>query len=205
MATLGLTHLWTFARILFVARSAPATPASFPALAILGNRLNSNGSPSRDFRQRLEHGLLLWRTSGPFDILVIGGAVSSELSEAGAGQTYLQEHGVESAYIHQEATSLNTLENFRHARAWFAGFPSAGVVSNRYHLARVLDLARGLGLQVQPCAAENKLHFWRHWHRWLLETMFLHWYWSGRWYAQLTGNRRMLEKISVVSDNQHSA
>ena len=202
--TLGLSHLWVFIRILSTARSAPAQPQGFPALAILGNRLSAQGAPSSDYRQRLDRALHLWRNAAPFEVLVIGGAVSSEISEAQAGQSYLERQGMDGASIQQESTSLNTLENFRHARDWFEGFPYVLVISNRYHLARVLDLARGLGLKVQPCAAESEFRFWQRLHRWPMETLFLHWYWSGRWYARITRNRRMLEKISVVSDNQGS-
>ncbi len=204
VATLGLSHLWVFLRILNTARRASAAPQNIPALAILGNRLTSGNIPSGDYLQRLDRALLLWRESGPFDVLVIGDAVSGGISEAEAGQLYLEQQGMEGTCIYRESASLNTLENFRHARNWFTGFPSVVVISNRYHLARVLDLARGLGLKVQPCAAEAECHFWRNVHRWPLETLFLHWYWSGRWFAQLTGNRRMLEKISVVGDNQQS-
>jgi len=88
------------------------------------------------------------------------------------------------------------LENFRHARPWFDAHPRAVVISNRYHLQRILTMARGLGLDIRACAAEDSCKPWRRIPRLLLEAAFLHWYWSGRIFAILTKNQRMLAKIS---------
>jgi len=57
-------------------------------------------------------------------------------------------------------------------------------------------MARGQGLDIRPCAAEDSCKLWRKLPRLLLEAVFLHWYWSGRIFATLTNNQRMLEKIN---------
>jgi len=162
---------------------------------VLGKQLQQ-GELSADYRLRLDRSLRLYQAWGRPDMLVIGGGVADEISEASVGVDYLIQYGVEPSMIAVEELSVNTLENFRHARPWFKDHPQAVVISNRYHLLRILTMARGLGLDIRACAAEDSCKFWRRLPRLLLEAIFLHWYWGGRIFSTLTGNNRMREKIS---------
>ncbi len=193
--TLGITHCWLLWRVAHMAARVSSQPARVPALAVLGNQLQADGGLSADYVLRLQRTLQLYSKAGRADILVIGGGACRQLSEAEAGTAYLIESGVDAQQIEKESLSLNTLENFRHARPWFNHHPQALVISNRYHLLRLSTMASGLGLEVCPCAAEEEWRFWSRLPRLLLEAFFLHWYWSGRIFAQLTHNRRMLDKI----------
>jgi vancomycin permeability regulator SanA len=164
-------------------------------MAVLGKQLGEQGQLSRDFVLRLDRVLALRSEQNRADVLVIGGGVSEMRSEAAAGADYLQQGGFDKQQIEKEELSLNTLENFRHARPWFSRHPRALVISNRYHLLRVTTMAQGLGLDIRPCAAEDRCQLRDKIPRLMLEAFFLHWYWSGRFFAELTNNRRMLEKI----------
>jgi len=93
-----------------------------------------------------------------------------------------------------EEISTNTLENMKHSRGWFAGFDEVVLVTNRYHLERLQTLANGLTLTTRPCAAEESVDLPLS--KLFTETLFLHWYWTGRVYATVTRNQRMLDKIS---------
>lgn len=195
MATLGITHLWLLLQVTRMAARTSAQPDAESAVAVLGKQLQQ-GALSADFRLRLDRALSLYQVWDKPDILLIGGSTVGETSEARAGADYLIHAGVRAADIALEELSVNTLENFRHARPWFADHPRAVVISNRYHLQRILTMAQGLGLDVRTCAAEDKCKIWRRIPRLLLETVFLHWYWSARIFATLTKNQRMLTKIS---------
>ncbi len=187
--------MWLLWRVIRTAQQASAYPNEPSAMAVLGKQLDQQEQLSADYRQRLDRVRMLFFTQGQADILVIGGGVSENHSEAAVGAAYLLAAGIEEKYIQKEELSLNTLENFRHARPWFARHPLALVISNRYHLLRVLTMAQGLGLDIRPCAAEADCQLWNKIPRLMLEAFFLHWYWSGRLFAELTNNRRMLEKI----------
>lgn len=193
--TLGVTHLWLLLQVVRTGKHATAYSGSVSALAVLGKQLDGQGGISTDYRLRLNRVLALCAGSKKPDILVVGGGISGDTTEARAGTAYLVESGVESGVIVREELSENTLENLRHARSWFDEHPQALIISNRYHLLRVMTMAAGLGLTISPCAAEERCVFWNKLPHLMLEAVFLHWYWSGRIFAQLTNNRRMLEKI----------
>lgn len=116
------------------------------------------------------------------------------ISEARAGYRYLIEKGVSSSEITIEEKSTNTLENMQQSRDWFTGFDEVVLVTNRYHLERLQTLAKGLNFRTRPCAAEKSFDIPLR--KLIKETLFLHWYWTGRIFASLTNNQRMLDKIS---------
>jgi len=195
LLTLGITHFWLLLQVIRTGSETAAQPDARGAVAVLGKQLQQ-GDVSADYRLRLDRVLALYQVWDRPDILVIGGGVSGEVSEARVGADYLILAGVESTDIALEEQSESTLENFRNARPWFDAHPQALVISNRYHLLRILTMARGQGLDIRPCAAEDSCKLWRKLPRLLLEAVFLHWYWSGRIFATLTNNQRMLEKIN---------
>lgn len=195
LVTLGVSHLWLFIWVIRTGAMAKTMSVSGEAVAVLGKQLQQ-GELSADYRLRLDRVLTLYRALKKPDILVIGGSTTDEISEASAGARYLVAAGVQPTAITLEELSVNTLQNLRHARPWFDSHPQAVVISNRYHLLRILTMARGLGLHITPCAAEENCQPWRRMPRLLLEAVYLHWYWSGRVFARLTGNKRMQEKIT---------
>jgi glycosyltransferase involved in cell wall biosynthesis len=195
LVTLGVSHLWLFIQVIRTGAVSKTVSVSGGAVAVLGKQLKQ-GELSADYRLRLDRALSLYRTQKKPDILVIGGSTTDEISEASAGARYLIAAGVQPTAIVLEELSVDTLQNFRHARPWFDTHPQAVVVSNRYHLLRIVTMARGLGLDITSCAAEENCRPWRRLPRLLLEAVYLHWYWSGRIFARLTGNKRMLGKIA---------
>jgi len=205
VATLGLSHCYVLFRVWKQAKNSRYCCGTPSAIAVPGHQLE-NGNISADYRLRLDRAAALYfesdnnfepdnnLASGPAMIRIIGGRPHLGISEARAGQQYLIDQGVPGAAITMEEASTNTLENMQHSRDWFAGFDEVVLVSNRYHLERLQTLAKGLNLTTRPCAAEKSLDIPLI--RTFKETLFLHWYWSGRVYASLTNNRRMLDKIS---------
>ena len=70
------------------------------------------------------------------------------------------------------------------------------VVTNRYHLARVKQMSKGFGLKVELCAAEDKLKLnIVTLLKLMLEALHVHWYLSGHYYAHLTNNNRIINRL----------
>ncbi len=189
--TLGLSHLWVAFTIIKRAISTPIKRAQISALVIPGHALK-DGKVSVDYAQRLQRALTYKQTP----ILIVGGMHHDGVSEATAGALYLQEQGVSSEYIRCEEESINTLDNLRKARDWINQQENSVLISNRYHLQRISTLAKGMGINIKLLAAEEKFSllpvFWKI----VVETLYLHWYWCGRLFAKLTGNRRMAKKLT---------
>ena len=192
-----LIHVWRIA-----ARSPLAPPRRMTVL-VFGQRLGHD-RPQSDYRQRLRRALELLRQEQTAHLLLLGGRSGGSCSEAEAGLLWLRQRGLPAAArIELEQDSIDSLENLRHARRLLQAQPPAGelpavaLVTSRYHLARCLLLARRLGFDSVPIAAEPVLpRRPRYLGRLLMEATYLMWIDIGLRWARLTGRHRMTERIS---------
>ena len=156
-------------------------------------------------------------------IIILGGITgANQISEARAGADYLVQQGVAGEKIMLEDQSRHTLENMQHARSLLLNTMSSRamssramsaktglneaqtqklpenlfIISSRYHLLRVLTLAKGLKMSLQPIAAEQTFSFsWQTLFRVLKEAYYLHWYWSGKLWVYMTVNHKSQARI----------
>jgi vancomycin permeability regulator SanA len=193
-ATAGLSLLLAGMAVFRRAWGSPAVIPACDLLLVPGHRLEEN-RPVRVFTQRLDRACQLFAQGLVGRILVLGGRTgANSLSEAELGRSYLLGCGVPASALEAECSSRHTLENLRMARDHMGSSnPRLGLVSSRYHLARCLALAAGLGLHPAPCAAEERPAL--RLHDWLREAFFLHWYHTGRLWSELTRNEASLKRI----------
>jgi uncharacterized SAM-binding protein YcdF (DUF218 family) len=189
--TLGVFYLALLAWVIHKAATAPAGSLDRTAtFLVFGKKLRRN-EPDREYRARLDR-LLQCRFQ---TAILMGGQTGGAISEAQAGCDYLLAHGQDRRSMHLETDSQNTLENLKNARQLLER-QSIVIISNRYHLARCSVLASSLGIEHRLCAAEQ--HFRCNAStllKCLLETFYLHWFYSGKYWALLTRNHRMLNKL----------
>ena len=186
-----------------VVRGALGTPAAgchSACILVLGKRLSANGEATRDYRARLDraHDVLL--RDRRCSLFLVGGRTrAGQPSEAAVGVAYLRAAGVSADRLDCEDRSRHTLENLRHYRTVSpSGAAEATLlITSRYHVARAVLMARGMGLRCTPCAAESsRVAALRRPDRLLLEALFLHWYVVGSCFSRWTGNARMLARIT---------
>ncbi|WP_296807055.1 YdcF family protein [Thiocapsa sp.] len=200
IAALGLPFLFALARVLMVGlRTKTEDPTDL--IVVFGKRLVDDG-PDRDYRARLETAARL--TTGPSGrILILGGRTGgARITEAEAGKQLLCDiPGCDERRIVLEQTSRDTLTNLRNVRELLAENASREpmtLISNRYHLARVGQMATSLGLRYRLCAAEDVATALRpsSLHRWLIEGFYVAWFATGKAWARLTRNRRMVARVT---------
>ncbi|QVL46800.1 MAG: YdcF family protein [Thiocapsa sp.] len=200
VAALGLPFLVALARVLAVGlRSKTEGPTG--VVVVFGKRLVDD-RPDRDYRARLETAARL--TTGSSDrILILGGRTGgARVTEAEAGAQLLRDiPGSDQWRIVLEQTSRDTLTNLRNVRELLAENASREpltLISNRYHLARVGQMASSLGLSHRLCAAEDVATALRpsSLHRWLMEGFYVAWFATGKAWARLTRNHRMLARVT---------
>jgi uncharacterized SAM-binding protein YcdF (DUF218 family) len=194
-----LVHVWR------VAARSPLAPARPMTVLVFGRRLIQD-QPERDYQQRLQRALALIRGNHTEHVLLLGGRSNgSGLSEAAAGRRWLLNHELPPGVILQlEQASVDSLENLRHARSLLQEdgpvvcvLPPVALVSSRYHLARCQLLARRLGFDSVPVAAEPTLVLNRRYIvRLLTESGYLMWIDVGLRWAALIGHRRMTDRVS---------
>ncbi|RDI99249.1 YdcF family protein [Dyella solisilvae] len=193
-----LIHVWRVA-----ARSPLTLPRPMTVL-VFGRRLVRD-RPEPDYQQRLQRALALMKAQQTDHVLLLGGRSGGALSEAAAGKAWLAGHELPPGIILRlEQASVDSLENLRHARSLLLEdgpvtrvLPPVGLVTSRYHLARCLLLARRLGFDGVPVAAEPSLVLNRRMLiRLLAESGYLMWIDIGLRWAGLIGHRRMTARVS---------
>jgi len=199
----GLVWLGYLIHVCRVAMRSPLVPPRRMVALVFGRRL-ARDAPEHDYQQRLRRALSLAEQRQTGHLLLLGGCSGGQCSEAAAGHAWLQQHGLPGEVrVELEQDSVDSLENLRHARrlllaeAGEAGLPPVALVTSRYHLARCLLLARRLGFDGLPVAAEPALPRQRRYlGLLLLEASYLMWIDLGLRWAQLIGHRRMAARIS---------
>lgn len=198
----GLVWLGYLMHVCRVAARSPLAPSRRMIALVFGRRLQ-NDAPEHDYQLRLRRVLSLAERGQTDHVLLLGGCSGGLCSEASAGHAWLLQHGMaDDVRVELEQDSVDSLENLRQARyllqaqADCAGLPSVALVTSRYHLARCLLLARRLGFDATPIAAEPVMRWHGRYLRLLLvESGFLMWTDLGLRWAQLIGHRRMRDRI----------
>lgn len=199
----GLVWLGYLIHVYRIAARSPLAPRRRMVVLVFGHRLERE-APENDYRQRLQRALTLARQQHTDHLLLLGGCSGSRCSEAAAGQAWLQQNDLPAGVrVELEQDSTDSLENLRQARQLLRAqaavdtLPPVALVTSRYHLARCLLLARRLGLDGSPIAAEPTLpHHARYLGRLVLEAGYLMWIDLGMRWAQWIGHRRMAARIS---------
>lgn len=202
----GLGLVWLLIKVFLLARHAPTTiprQLNHKSAWLVAGLCLKNNLPVAEFKIRLDRVVKLINSGCEAEKIIILGGITgdNQLSEAQAGAEYLRQQGIPGALLIREDQSRHTLENLQHARSLLKSHSrkhnNAIIISSRYHLYRIVTLAEGLGMQLMPVGAEARLSLNFHTCQSILkEAYFLHWYWSGRLWVFITGNRYSRAKIS---------
>ena len=200
VGTLGASLFVASAYVLYMALRARTAIPPAGRILVLGLRPSYRGLVRPRYRARLARVYAIWKAAPESEIVILGGYTrNAAISEAEAGRHYLIAAGVPAGQIRTEDKSRHTLENLRFYRSGFAKAASkpVPVVTNRFHIARASMMAAGLGIAHVPCAAEARaLGLVLDLHLLAWEAFLIHWYITGRSYARLTGNARMMRRIN---------
>ena len=197
---LGLPLLITYIHALRTARASSCETRSDASLLVFGKRL-LNGQIDSDYRRRLDKTLELIEQNPKRIVILLGGSPPNERrSEAMAGLNYLEVKGIKNrSAIQLEEGSRNTLENLRQARTMLQSTrpgPTA-LITNRYHLARSRMIANSLGLKHVLCPAESRFTLTPAvLGKLMFETFYILWFTTGKTWARMTGNERMLNRVT---------
>ena len=107
------------------------------------------GRPSPVFRERINHGILLYE-QGAVSYLIFTGGVGNRdtLSEAAVARQYALDRGVPAEAILVEETSTSTIENLQNAQAVAAeqGLNTFLLTSTPFHMKRAMQIAADLNM-----------------------------------------------------------
>ena len=197
IATAGISYLFCFRKIFNTAKNTPHHCNESAMVCVLGKKL-INEKPDNEYVSRLQRASHILSNNNDSQILLLGGKTGgAKISEALAGQEFLLKNNIEPSRIYLEEASHNTLENIKNAIDLLVDKDKKIVViTNRYHLARAKQMSNGFGLEVDICAAEDKLNInLATLFKLMIEALHVHWYISGHYYAHLTNNSRIIKRV----------
>ncbi|QOS78430.1 YdcF family protein [Paenibacillus sp. JNUCC31] len=157
--------IWTITTALLIwAYSDEESPRQSDAAIILGAAVEGD-NPSPVFRERIKHGIILYRQGTVSHLIFTGGTGSAgERAEAEVGRDYAVAHGVDPADIQLELESRITEENLVNSIrvGEQAGFRTYMIVSDPLHMKRAMKLASGLGMDAVPSPTQTTAYqTWR--------------------------------------------
>lgn len=134
----------TATRVWWVARQDDRRPSD--VIVVLGAS-QFNGRPSAVLQARLDHAKTLYDAKvAPLVITVGGAAPGDRFTEAAAGQSYLEKHGVPGVLAIGEGRntlqSMQALDRLMTARGWH----TAVLVTDPWHCLRSRRMATDLGI-----------------------------------------------------------
>lgn len=124
------------------------------AAVVLGAAAWGN-NPSPVFKERLNHGIELYKKGLCRYIIITGGkGFPDEPGESVIGRKYAVKNGVPESAIFIENYSRNTAQNLHYARiiAQQHGFKTFALVSDPFHLKRALLIAQSERMTAYPSA-----------------------------------------------------
>ncbi|TFE30106.1 SanA/YdcF family protein [Cohnella luojiensis] len=167
LAALGIVALVIWCSTLyylithFKGKPNPGTTVSADVGIVLGATLLNN-EPSPGLRERLDHGIDLYR-SGAFKSFIVTGGLDNNgatLTEAEGMRNYLVEQGIPESSIVMDSLSRSTYENLSFAQEIMErnDWDAAVVVTHDYHGSRAADIAGKLGYKpVQVSVTRSKV------------------------------------------------
>ena len=136
-------------------------PAGLDYLIVLGAQVREDG-PSAVLRYRLDEAASYMRENRGTVCIVTGGQGAAEpIAEGISRRDYLVGQGIDASRILVEDKALNTIQNILFSMPLMSSTDaSCGIVTNNFHVARAMALARKQGLtDIYAIAAPSDLLF----------------------------------------------
>ena len=147
------------------------------AAIILGAGINYD-QPSPVFRERIEHGLTLYRSGMVKYLIFTGGLGDGEsFTESEVARIYAIDRGVQLKDIYLEKKSSITYENLEGAQKLLRihNISSALVVSDPLHMKRSMSMAEDLGMNVNTAPTPTSMYrSWSKKVRFLFKEMYFY-------------------------------
>ncbi|SMM99141.1 GdmH [uncultured Candidatus Thioglobus sp.] len=198
--TVGISLVVSFFYVLTIARNSkyPVSTAT-NVLLVLGKKLDNN-SPDDEYNHRLNRAAQVLKNNLACSVYILGGVTSSaSIAESEAGKKVLLDLEIDNNRIFLEKDSVHTLENLKNFYC-LSNDKSQKVllITNRYHLARSRMMANGFKINTLSCPAENSFKYTpTNIGKIMIEAFYINFYLSGKYWAMLTNNGKIINRIST--------
>jgi vancomycin permeability regulator SanA len=128
---------------------------------VLGAAVWSENKPSPSLANRVDKALTLYEQNKISQIYLTGSNAPGELSESEVALKYIESKGIKTSDIFLEKETSSTNEQIQYIKNNLLLTPNKNVIviSDSYHLVRVLEIARFHNMRIQVSASELSQSF----------------------------------------------
>jgi len=170
-------------------------------LIVLGKKLKNN-LPDDEYMMRLNRAAQVLKDNSDSKAYILGGMTGvANIAESDAGKTVLANLGIDNKRVFLEKDSSHTLENLKNFYTMSDDKnQKVLLVTNRYHMARSLMMAKGFKINALSCPAEDNFKYtFSNIGKIIIEAFYINFYLAGKYWAVLTNNNRILDRISTTN------
>ncbi len=126
---------------------------------VLGAAVWSDNQPSPSLSRRIERAVELYKKGFVGKILLTGGKAPGEMTEAEVAYEYARRKGMEMSKVKFENLTTSTTEQIKYIKNKLVGDPGIEdiiVISDAYHLVRVLEISKFYNADIKVAASRLK-------------------------------------------------
>ncbi|RUA06010.1 MAG: hypothetical protein DSY43_03090 [Gammaproteobacteria bacterium] len=199
LITVGFSLVVSFLYVLVIAKSKDYCISDTGVLLVLGKKLD-NDIPDAEYRSRLKRASWMLGKNSDSNVYILGGMTNNaNITESEAGKKVLKDLGVEDNRIFLEQESKHTLENLKNFYGLYSNkSQQVLLITNRYHMARAIMMAKGFKINALSCSAEDAFKYTLPcMGKIIIEAFFINFYLVGKYWAMLTNNSIIINRIST--------
>jgi len=148
---------------------------------VLGAAVWSDNQPSPSLSRRIDRAVELYKKGYIGRILLTGGNAPGEMTEAEVAYEYAKRKGMDMSKVKFETMTTSTSEQIKYIKNKLVGneeFDNIIVVSDAYHLVRVLEISNFYNTEIKVAASRLKPNEENNFYRHLRECIALTVFWS---------------------------
>jgi len=129
---------------------------------VLGAAVWSDNQPSTSLSGRVDKGIQLYIDKFVGGILLTGSNAPGEMSEAEVALEYARINGMDMEKVSYETLTTSTSEQLKYIKTHFVDDESINdiiVVSDAYHLVRIIEISRFLNINIKVTASSIYLNY----------------------------------------------
>ncbi|MBA5248124.1 MAG: YdcF family protein [Gammaproteobacteria bacterium] len=203
LITAGLSFIASFVYVFSIAKNKESLiNKEVDTLIVLGKKLKNN-LPDEEYTGRLNRVAQVLKSNWNSKVYILGGMTgSANLTESDAGKEVLLNFGIDNERIFLEKDSSHTLENLKNFYDLFDNKnQKILLITNRYHMARSIMMAKGFEINVLGCPAEENFQYTlSNIVKITIEAFYVNFYLVGKYFAIFTSNGKILNRISISKE-----
>ena len=150
-------------------------------IVVLGAAVWSDNKPSPSLSSRVDEAIKLYNDGYGGKIILTGSNAPGEMSEAEVAYNYAKSRGMDMNNVEYETITTSTIEQVNFIKRNLlqrSDIADIIVVSDSYHLMRVLEVSEFFKTRIKVAAAKTSMDFQENLYRQLRESIALNVFWS---------------------------